>query len=157
MNTPKCWVVVADAGRARLFAMDRGPSTLYQMPDAEMEGPHRRGRAIMADRPGRTFDSTGQHRHALEPHTDPERNDELRFLKSVVERIHRAHKGREVEKLVLVAPPRVLGDFRAMLPAGLRKIVTHELARDLAHAPIEDIRDQLAEIMGPRAAKRPGR
>ncbi|MGE0736310.1 MAG: host attachment protein [Alphaproteobacteria bacterium] len=141
------WVVVADGGRARLFAMEKGPASLYQMPDSEFEGPHRRNRDIMADKPGRSFDSSGQHRHALEPHSDPARNDERHFLKTVVDRIDAAHKHGEFSGLVVVAPPRVLGEIRAMLPHALSKIVTHEVGRDLAHATIGDIRDHLVKAM----------
>jgi len=149
MKTSKNWVVVADAGRARLFAMEKGPASLYQMPDGDMEGPHRRGREIMADRPGRAFDSKGQHRHALEPHTDPERNDERQFLRSVVDRLDAARKVGGLTGLVVIAPPRVMGEIRAMLPAALAKIVTHELGRDLAHATIDDIRKHLANVLLP--------
>lgn len=148
------WVVVADGGRARLFAMEKGISSLYQMPDGEMEGPHRRNRDIKTDKPGRAFDSTGQHRHALEPHSDPARNDERHFLKSVVDRVDAARKDGALTGVIVVAPPRVLGELRALMPPALSKIVTHEVDRDLAHATIDDIRDHVGEAIFPANAKR---
>jgi protein required for attachment to host cells len=81
------WVVVADGARARLLVNEGPGKGLDELPDGEMAAEHAPSRDIQADRPGRTFDSAGEGRHAKEPPTDPHRDAKRRFAREVAGRL----------------------------------------------------------------------
>ena len=74
MATLKTWVVVADGAHAAIYA-SAGPGKGLDEPAVkEFVGNSHSTREINADRPGRSFDSVGGGRHAMEPHTDAHRH-----------------------------------------------------------------------------------
>jgi hypothetical protein len=64
MPKPTLWVLVADAARARLFQVEQPQQVLSAALGQELIGSNLRSREIASDRPGRTFDSGGEGRHA---------------------------------------------------------------------------------------------
>jgi protein required for attachment to host cells len=104
------FVLVADGARARLFRYRTG--RLEPASNAELVGSHLRTRDIDADKPGRSFDSTGSHRHALTPASDAHRNAERAFVREVAQWLDEALAREKFDHLILVAPPRALGDLR---------------------------------------------
>ena len=59
MKKSVTWVVVADHQNARVFRNDGPNLGLVPVDGWSMEKPLKAGRDIMADRPGRSFDSHG--------------------------------------------------------------------------------------------------
>jgi len=118
------WIVVADASRARL-----------------------KGQDLVSDDTGRTFDRAGTGRHGKEPVTDPREAVEVEFARELAEHLREAAQEGQFEKLYLVAPPSFLGELRAVLPDGVRKLVASELSKDLTRQAPQQIRDALPEIL----------
>lgn len=128
MKKETTWILVADGSRAKIFrAAGKGKIELH----AESAVPHPPSRDINADRPGRTFDSTGQGRHAKEPPSDPHDKAEADFLHTLAQQIDNAHAKKEFDRLVVIAAPRALGTLRAALPKRVSGAVTAEMAHDL--------------------------
>src|SRR3546814_20584011 len=77
------WVVVADAGGARILASRHGEPRLTEV--AELHSPEGEGssarRARISERKPRVQESHGEARHAIEPHT---RSEERRVGKECV-------------------------------------------------------------------------
>jgi protein required for attachment to host cells len=125
------WVVVADHQHARVFAND-GPGRGLQPVDGLAFDTHlKAGRDIMADKPGRSFESRGGSHHAIEPKTDPHREAGKRFISRVVGALEAASEKKDFDRLMLIAPPRALGEFRKLLPAPLKSKLIGETAEDL--------------------------
>ncbi len=59
------WVVIADAGRARVFELD-AKGALVRTPIREMEAETAPSRELGSDRPGRTFDARPSRRRAAD-------------------------------------------------------------------------------------------
>jgi protein required for attachment to host cells len=114
---------------------------------SEKASPHRAAREIMADKPGRAFDSKGQGRHAMEPHTDPVKVEMRQFLAEVVGDLARAHRDKKFDRLVLIAPPASLGELRKLLPPELATLVVGEIDKDLTHADGIELTRHLGEVM----------
>ncbi len=57
----------------------------------------------------------------------------------------------QFDRLVLVAPPRSLGELRSLLSARVKKAVSHEVGKDLTNATPTELREVLADML-PRAA-----
>ena len=67
MKRPVTWILIADGSRAKVFKV-AGKGKIEEKD--EMAAAHPPTRDLVSDRPGRTFDSLGDGRHAKEPPTD---------------------------------------------------------------------------------------
>ncbi len=141
------YVLIADGARARLFVVEEGTADLKPALGQEFIGTNLPSREIASDRPGRSFDSAGSGRHAMEPPTDPHRHAERVFAQEVAAVLENALRRNEFHNLVVVAPPKALGDLRGEFSDALRNRVTAELNRDLTKVAIHDLPSHLAEIL----------
>jgi protein required for attachment to host cells len=147
MPKPTLWVLVADAARARLFQVEQPQQVLSAALGQELIGSNLRSREIASDRPGRTFDSGGEGRHAKEPPTDPARYAQEEFARDVVRLLDEKRKNRAFERLIIVAPPQFLGDLRAAMPQQLQASVAAEVGTDLSKLPLHELQDHLREVL----------
>ncbi len=143
------WVLIADGSRARLFVNEGVGKGLKPALNQEFIGTNLPGREISSDRPGRSFDSAGVGRHAMEPPTDPRRYEAQAFSRGIAEILEAARKQGSFDRLVVVAPPKALGDLRAEFSGKLRDLVTAELNKDLTKIPVHELADHLGEVMAP--------
>ena len=143
------WIVVADAGRARLFRYHGLKQPLEPALDHELVHDTRRSREIASDRQGRGFDEGGHGRHGMEPGTDPHRYEQQRFARELAELLETQHNQGEFQRLVLVAPPGMLGDLRASLSGRLQKLVHKEEAKDLTRLETARLTERIQELMRP--------
>ncbi len=141
------YVLIADGARARLFVVEEGTADLKPALGQEFIGTNLPSREIASDRPGRSFDSAGSGRHAMEPPTDPHRHAERVFAQEVAAVLENALRRNEFHNLVVVAPPKALGDLRGEFSDALRNRVTAELNKDLTKVAIHDLPSHLAEIL----------
>ena len=147
MQKGRKWVVVADGGSAQVYALDRETGALAAVADVSMERDTQQSGEIMADRPGRSFDSHGSGRHAMEPRTPADKVAEHTFLRQLAHRLEvAAVKGRFTE-LVLVAAPHALGELRGLLNAHITRAITAELAKNLTHESPSELRAHLADSL----------
>lgn len=140
------WILVADSSAARIFATDvpEGPLSeveAFAHPEGRMPE-----RELTSDLPGRAFDSAGQGRHIMESEVGPRQQAVVDFSILLAKRLERARVQREVERLVLVAPPDFLGLLRKALGTEVRRLVAREIDRNLVRLPPKEIRERLAEI-----------
>jgi protein required for attachment to host cells len=147
MPKPIIWVLVADAARARLFHVEQPQQTLSPALGRELIGSNRPSRHIASDRPGRTFDSGGEGRHAKEPPTDPARHAQEEFARDVVRLLDEKSKSGAFDRLIVVAPPQFLGDLRTVMPQQLQAAVAAEVAKDLSKLPLHELQDHLREVL----------
>jgi protein required for attachment to host cells len=166
MVTPReiSWIVVLDAARARIFRSELplragGPlACMDTAPLLELEAAEARTRsaALASDRPGRAFRAAGGHRRsAMAWPSEPQAVEKLRFLRRIAARLSQARRRGEYDRLVVVAPPRALGQLRRLLPAAVRDALLAEVERDLAGLPAAELADRLGELLPQGPAVRP--
>ena len=140
----RTWILVADSARARLFESDRSGAlselACYTNPEARAGT-----RGMGSDRPPTVNESMGQARHALEPHTSPRAKVAANFARALRDVLHTAHGVQRFERLVLVAPPRFLGDLHRAFDKALRACVSAEIRRDFTHLTPAKLQAQLAQ------------
>lgn len=145
MKAKRTLVLVADGGRARIFE-NLGPGKgLHQVENIDETSELAANRNLLDDRPGRSYESQGAMRHAHEQ-TDRHQELEHRFIEGLLERLDGLRAEDKFDRLIVVAPPKVLGDIRKIIPKELSKIVSAELARDLTRTPTDEIVEHLAEV-----------
>lgn len=141
----RTWIVVADAASARIITLEGSGRDQTPVVDATFENPAARGhsRDLGTDRPGRSVESVGSMRHAVEPRTDPHRQAKSTFARTIADYLDRADHEKKFDQIVLVAPPVTLGDLRAMLGKQVAKRVAGEIGKDLTKFPVAEIVAQL--------------
>lgn len=142
MKLPKRLYVIADGGRARFVAMDDAGDfhTLSSFVSSEM---HQRSSDLGRDRPSRVKESANVARHAVEPKHDLHDAVKEDFVRHVAAAVDQEHSERKFDELVLVAPPRVLGELRDQLSKAMAKVVANELQKDLTKVPDHELRSHL--------------
>ena len=137
------WVLVGD-GRRALFLENHGdPDVLdLRVIEARVEdNPATRDQGT--DAPGRAFASRGGPRSSLET-TDWHELEKEHFADRIAETINKAAESGEMKEVVLIAPPRVLGELRKHLSVKAQAKVKGEIDKDLTRHPISEIEKALA-------------
>ncbi|WP_108881520.1 host attachment protein [Anderseniella sp. Alg231-50] len=147
MKPVRTWILLADGTRARIVCNSGPGKGLDEVRGMEFEGENVRSGDIMADRPGRTFDSAGAHRHAMEPPSDPQREAKRSFAAELVAGLQDQLQAHAFDRLVLVAAPATLGDIRKVLPKPLLAVVYGEIPKNLVHVPNKELGDHLADVL----------
>lgn len=143
----RTWVLIADGSRAKVVHVARAGGRFLQVDDMTLSIDLPKSGDLLADRPGRTFDSVGAGRHAKENTADPHRELKRTFAGTVVHQLRRAMLARRFDRLILVAPPSFLGDLREELPKDLRNKVAGEVNSDLTNMPEQELHAHLADVL----------
>ena len=146
MKPTTTWILIADGARGRLFA-NRGPGKGLEPRDESLDADHRSTHEIVDDRLGRTFESAGTARHAISAHHDPHRELKRHFAVKLAQMLDRRRMEHAYDRLVLVAPPAVLGDLREALPDPVRSLVRAELDKDLTKTPVAELPGHLSAVL----------
>lgn len=142
------WILIADGAKARVLEQERHSRRFKPAFEREYFGSSAQSKEIASDRPGRSFDSAGEGRHAMEPSTDPQRHAEFAFARDVAHRLEDAVNRHRFDRLVVVAAPRMLGDLRGFLPHTVRERIVAEVDKDLTNVPLQDLAGHLDPYLG---------
>lgn len=138
------WVLVAERSRARLFELDAATAPLQEIKDwVETRARLRPGDYETTEAPGRTFNSWGVQRHAMEMPTDPHDKAAQGFAAELVAFLDGEYERQRFDKLILVASPRMLGTLHQELSDKLRRTVAAEVPKSLAKRSPKTIRAHL--------------
>lgn len=137
------WVVVAESSRARIFSVVNRISPLSEVEDMINAAARSHERDLTSDLPGRSFDSGGQGRHAMESHVDPKKNEVMVFARKVGERLEAARKTGQFDELYIISSPEFLGILRQNLDDVTKKHVTRTINKNLVQKDEAQIREYL--------------
>lgn len=141
------WILIADGARAQIFA-NHGPGKgIEAVEGAAFKGNHRPDREIMSDKPGRSFESVGETRHAYESHHDPHDELKRKFAAELAAHLDARLGEKAFDRLIVVAPPQMLGDLRSELSQSVRAAVYAELDKDLTKTPAGELPKHLGEVL----------
>lgn len=137
------FVMVAD-GRKMLFFRNDGDAdfpNLQVVTIAEKENPANRDQ--MSDAPGRAFSSVGSGRSAFE-NTDFHELEETRFAVETAALLKRGAMDGDYEKLIVIAPPKTLGELRKHYHKEVANRLLAEIPKDLTGHPVAEIEKIIA-------------
>lgn len=135
---PNALVMVGDGARA-LFLRNRGTRAQVDLVlerQVDQENPPTREQGT--DRPGRRPGSDGVSQSAV-GETDFHQLAEQKFAARIAEDLYRMGHAQEFAALVVVAPPRMLGDLRAALHPEVTQRIVAEIPKDLTGHPLPEI------------------
>lgn len=138
------YILVADAARARVFTRDA--RTLVEHDSlVHAEGRLHEG-DLVTDSGGDVHQSSTTAASASGGEDVATHHHAERFAKQVAERLYRARVENDLQKLILVAPPRFLGQLRDKLDGPTAQLVIHSLAKDLSKASLEIIQAAVSDL-----------
>ncbi len=132
------WVMVGD-GQKALFFRNEGDSTypnleIVQVLQQDNPSTSEQG----SDRPGRTHASVGTARSAMQE-TDWHKLEKHRFAKEIADALYTAAHGGRYDKLVIAAPPMIMGDLRKAMHKEVSDKIIAEVSKDLTNMPPHEI------------------
>jgi protein required for attachment to host cells len=132
MQPVRTWIVVADSARARIFFSERRNQD-WQLVEA-LEHPEGRAHTpeLVTSQP------------ALERGELPKEREGQVFARQLARRLERAFHAHEFRRLVLVAPPEMMGYLRRSLPDSVMAAVTHEITKDLSQLRQDELENRIA-------------
>ena len=132
MRPARTWIVVADSARARIFLTDRHDQD-WELVEA-LEHPEARAHTpeLVTDMP------------AMESGELPKEYEAKVFARQLGRRLERAFDAHEFRRLVLVAPPEMMGLLRLSLEPPVAATVTAEITKDLSQLRQDELEDRIA-------------
>lgn len=139
------WVFVGD-GQKALFLVNEGDEKFpnlrrlaaewYKDPPTHEQG---------SDAPGRAYSSVGEIHSAVET-TDWHELEKERFASAIANRINKAALSEAFHQLVIVAPPKILGDLRREFAKETETKIIAEVPKDLTNHTIAEIERLLTAV-----------
>jgi protein required for attachment to host cells len=137
MRHLRVWYVIADGGRARIVERDEFKAYRTQR-EVVSSDIHRRSRDLETDRPGRVYESAAPGGHGVEARVDAHRAVKREFAHELGEILN--EEGADgIDRIVLVAPVRILPEIEAVLDKPVRRKVAARLQKDLTNVPNQDL------------------
>jgi protein required for attachment to host cells len=133
------FVLVAD-GKKMLFFRNEGDAAFPKLEverKREQENPADRDQKT--DDRGRTFDSSGGAGRSAYEEVDFHQLEEDRFAAETAELLRKRALNNDFESLIIVAPPRTLGELRKHYHKEVEKRLMGEIAKDLTGHPVWEI------------------
>jgi protein required for attachment to host cells len=147
MKKTTTWILIADGARARLFCKPTATGGYEQVIDTAFISDNRPSHDQGVERPGRTHDSTGDARHAMQPPTDFHREEKRHLAQRVGEFLEEERKKNAFERLIVIAAPQALGDLRGSFTSSLQDMVVEEIDKDLTMFSLNDLQDKLSALI----------
>jgi protein required for attachment to host cells len=144
LRVPHNALVLVGDGRKALFLRNKGnPQRVSLVVEQILERDNPPTREQGTDRPGRASASVGAARSAMEE-ADWHQIAEQRFACELSEALYRHAQAGRFDKLVIIAPPKVLGDLRKVFHVEVAERVVAEIPKELTSHPVAEIERLIA-------------
>jgi len=144
-------VLVAD-GRKMLFLRNHGNGSKLDLQlEAHQEQKNPPTRDQGTDRPGRVFMGVGGRRSSMEQ-TDFHQLQEDKFATEAAVLLNERVLNHDFEALVVIAPPRTLGELRKHYHKEVESRILLEIHKDLTGFPIDEIEAALVKAEASKPA-----
>jgi protein required for attachment to host cells len=136
-------VVVADERQANFFDVAKPDAPLNARGSMHNETGGMKDTELETDRAGRRFGGTSGvrhgvgvqagHHHGVDGERSTEQHELTLFAKEVAQRVDGDRINHEFDRLVLVAPPKMLGLLRQSLSNPSQALLAAEIPKDILH------------------------
>jgi protein required for attachment to host cells len=133
------FVVVAD-GKKMLFFRNEGDAEFPKLQvERKIEQENPSDAEQKTSKAGRTFDASGGAGRSAYEEVDFHQLEEDRFAAETAEMLRKRALRNDFESLIIVAPPRTLGELRKHYHKEVEKRLAGEIAKDLTGHPVAEI------------------
>lgn len=131
----KKWILIADGERAKIIEKSadglKNIGLTYHSAESDKDKGHHS--------PGRVTPSVAYAQHSFPPHEEFGSFEKHEFAKKMAGIINQNND--QFDELLLIAPPKVLGNLRGELNQASTKKIAGEIQKDHIHTPIAEIED----------------
>ncbi len=139
MQVPHNSVVLVADGEKMLFFRNAGDDEYLNLSvEAKEVQDNPATRDQKTDEAGRSFPSSGPGHHAYSE-TDFHQLEEDRFAAEAADMLKKRALNGDYDSLIVVAPPRTLGELRKHYHKEVEKRLVGEIAKDLTGHPVPEI------------------
>ena len=139
IHIPTNALVLVGDGRKALFLRNKGtPRSVELVVERELQQDNPATHDQGTDRPGRKHGTDGVSRSSIEE-TDWHELAEKRFAIDVARTLYEMEHAQKFNELVVVAPPKVLGNLRAAFHPEVTQCIVAEVPKDLTSHPIPEL------------------
>lgn len=147
-NKKNVWVLMSDGVHAQLYAV----KNMIPLCIEALHAGHFRGSGEAAPHTDPVtsdvkFESGGGPRHHARRHPGPHEIDKEIFVEHLGDFINSASEQKRFDELIVVAPPRALGDLRRGLDANVHRKIKIEIHGEWTKLPHVDLEQHLANHM----------
>jgi len=137
------WIVVADAGRGRIFELQQ-KGHLAEIEDFANPAERERNADLRTDGYGR-FYGMGEREegHTAEPPVTPKEHEAELFAGHIADYLDKARSRNKYSSLRLIAAPGFLGVLRKKLDDEVMKLVEQELDQELTKVSVRELEQRL--------------
>lgn len=140
MHVPHNSVIVVADGEKMLFFRNEGDGEYLNLTvERKREQDNPPDRAQKTDEPGRAFDASGGAGRSAYEETDYHQLEEDRFAADTADLLKKRALRNDFDSLVVVAPPRTLGELRKHYHKEVEKRLAGEIAKDLTGHTVPEI------------------
>lgn len=147
MKKTVTWILTADHQHARVFSNDGPGRGIVPVENLSMDGHLPVSHEAGSHRPDIGFASRGGPSHGIEPRSTPHQQAGREFMDGIASAMSEALAHGGFDRLVVVAPPRALGELRELLSKQVRDSVVGELDLDLAKAPTASVLEHVERFL----------
>ncbi len=138
MNKKTYYVLVADAGAAKLFRAEGGLKELEIVHEYANPAGRKMRSELDSDRPGQQRNDGGG-AHGLGGDDNTHRHAGEEFARELCRLLDSEHEARKFTDLLIAAPPHFLGDLRHHLSRGCLNVLGKSIHKDLLRVGTSDI------------------
>lgn len=139
------WILVADAGYARIFSAKHRDGGLQEIVDFQEHGRTDPDTAGYSDRPGRVQESASSARHGMEPRTDDHTLRARRFATEIADFLLKSLRAERYRDLITVAPSRFASMLDHVLDDAVKARRIYVEHKDLVHESATALYRRLAD------------
>ncbi|MFO0744495.1 MAG: host attachment protein [Myxococcota bacterium] len=133
------WLMVADAGRAQIFATDAVHDVLEPVQSHVHPASRIETHDLVSGPRGSMTAGPGGAHSSFERHTDPHRVEIESFARELAAAARSGRVEHEFEELIVVAPPRLLGLIRSHLDVDTERCLVGSIAHDWMDIPQREL------------------
>jgi len=134
------YVIVADAGGARVFYADAKTAPLVEFDILDHPEGRLHVRDMTSDLPGHGTNHVGAGKHKMDTITNPKQHELDTFSRTIADYLGSLEKNHNIDQIMLAAPPALLGMLREHLGPTIKKLITQELDKNLTQFKPDDLR-----------------
>ena len=127
----RTWLLVANGVCGRLFKVDKKAKRLIEVADFVNPEARLHEKAYASDSPSRVFDREGPGRQVVEKHARAKEQSKEQFSHELAKYLDEKYKTEKINRLVIVAPSKVLGYMNKELNKTECDHVATKIVKDL--------------------------
>lgn len=135
MKQNTIWIAIIDSHHAKIFEAPKNENLVLIKEMILETEPN--------PKQGRSFDSFGEGRHAIEPHTEFKNVERQHFASQIDEFLEESLKQNKFDNLILVCPHKMAEFLNEKLSAKIKEKIVHKLHKNISEFNPTEIKEYL--------------